>query len=120
MGFSIALGILFELNHKKVLEFAVHGDKVKTWIDIDDDVWTTFLSEQPGYISKGAYYPQDCDLSKSDHCLVSWVISSLRPEEWNFLRTVIHWSSLKLWKDITEDMMTDIYADMAKKSKENV
>ena len=71
VGFSIALGILFELNHKKVLEFAVHGDKVKTWIDIDDDVWTTFLSEQPGYISKGAYYPQDCDLSKSDHCLVS-------------------------------------------------
>merc|ERR1712131_304979 len=87
----------------EVLEFAVHGDKVKSWIDIDDDVWTTFLSEQPGYFSKGAYYPQDCDLSKSDHCLVS---------------TVIHWSSLKLWKDITEDMMTDIYADMAQKSKD--
>jgi len=36
------------------------------------------------------------------------------------LSTVIHWTSLKLWKDITEDMMTDIYADMANKSKENV
>ena len=34
--------------------------------------------------------------------------------------TVIHWTSLKLWKDITEDMMTDIYADMANKSKENI
>ena len=37
-----------------------------------------------------------------------------------YVRTVIHWSSLKLWKDITEDMMTDIYADMAKKSKEKI
>ena len=34
------------------------------------------------------------------------------------LSTVIHWTSLKLWKDITEEMMTDIYADMANKSKE--
>ena len=61
----------------KVLEFEVQGNKVETWIDIDDDVWTGFLSQQPGYVSKGAYYPQDCDRTKTDYCLVTWVSSPL-------------------------------------------
>ena len=47
------------------------GDKVKAWIEVDDEVWTGYLSQQPGYVSKGAYYPQDCNLTKSDYCLVS-------------------------------------------------
>ena len=55
----------------KVLEFEVQGDKVETWIEIDDNVWTGFLSKQPGYLAKGAYYPQDCDLTKPDYCLVT-------------------------------------------------
>ena len=58
-------------NRRKVLEFEVYGDKVKTWIDIDDDVWTGFLSKQPGYVAKGAYYPQDCNQTSTDYCLVS-------------------------------------------------
>merc|ERR1712018_563205 len=67
----------------EVLEFQVQGDKVESWIEIDDEVWTTFLSQQPGYVSKGAYYPQDCDQNKKDPCLVS---------------TVIYWETLELWK----------------------
>merc|ERR1712212_1396838 len=58
----------------EVLEFEVMGDKVKAWIEVDDEVWTGYLSQQPGYVSKGAYYPQDCNLTKSDYCLVSTVI----------------------------------------------
>ena len=105
----------------KVLEFEVQGNKVETWIDIDDDVWTGFLSKQPGYVSKGAYYPQDCDRTKTDYCLVTWVTSSLSYKGTkSYFRTVIYWTSLQLWKDITNDMMTDVYADMANKSKEYI
>ena len=59
------------LQPKKVLEFEVQGDKVETWIEVDEVVWTGFLSKQPGYVAKGAYYPQDCDLTKPDYCLVT-------------------------------------------------
>ena len=49
----------------------VKGNKVNDWIDADVQIWTNFLKPQPGFISKGDYFPQDCDLSNSKLCLVT-------------------------------------------------
>ena len=48
----------------------VKGNKVNDWIDADVQIWTSFLKPQPGFISKGDYFPQDCDLTSSKLCLV--------------------------------------------------
>ena len=47
------------------------GNKIDDWINADVEVWTSFLKPQPGFIAKGDYFPQDCDLTSSKLCLVT-------------------------------------------------
>ena len=54
-----------------MIEFQFKGNKVSDWIDADVQIWTSFLKVQPGFISKGDYFPQDCDLNSSKLCLVT-------------------------------------------------
>merc|ERR1712168_1662746 len=78
----------YDASTYEVMEFSVQGDKVMDWIAADTEVWTNFLSKQPGYTSKGDYYPQDCDLTKTVHCLIT---------------TVTKWEKLSDWKNVPQD-----------------
>ena len=53
-----------------MLVFKVAGKDVKSWIDADDRIWRSFLSQQPGYKSKVVYYAQDCDLTSTEKCQI--------------------------------------------------
>ena len=36
----------------EVLEFKIRGTDVDMWVKLDNEIWTDFLREQDGYISK--------------------------------------------------------------------
>merc|ERR1712002_175697 len=83
----------YKANTWEVLEFKVRGSDITQWMKHDDDIWTTFLSQQPGYISKMTKYASSCDLSSTSDCLVY---------------SIVNWNTLEEWKNINQTMMDPI------------
>lgn len=65
------------------LTFTVPAERLAAWLEREAEVWTTFLSAQPGFVDKQVWSPGPLD--GGDPALV---------------RVVIWWESLEDWKAI--------------------
>lgn len=61
------------------LEFQIQNDKIEDFLKNDYEIWTKFLSKQPGFLRKE-----------------TWISK----EKIGNIKTIVHWENLNCWKNI--------------------
>lgn len=69
------------------LTFSIERHELDTWLEIEHNVWTVFLKQQPGFLRKEMWF------------------SETEPNE---VHAVIWWQSLELWKQITPEQCAQV------------
>jgi hypothetical protein len=82
----------------EVLHFKVRGSDIDKWNKIDDEIWTSYLASQDGFVRKTTNVDRNCEFS-SANCDV-----------YNY----IDWQSFAQWKAINAQDSADV--DMVRKS----
>lgn len=66
----------------ELLTFKVSSDEMTQWIKVEEEVWTAFLKQQPGFMRKELWY------------------SETEPD---LVKAVIWWQSIEQWRAITKE-----------------
>ena len=92
---SMAADIFFsrdELPAVEVLKQEFHPGDRERFVQVDSAVWTAFLQQQPGFVSKVNLIPNNDTIANTT------------------IYQLIHWSSYGLWKNITWQEMQPVQA----------
>ncbi|CAG5108635.1 Oidioi.mRNA.OKI2018_I69.chr1.g3885.t1.cds [Oikopleura dioica] len=76
----------------EILHFKVHGKDVDKWNELDDEIWTTYLAKQDGFVRKTTNVDRTCDFTKASNCDVY---------------SHVDWETFDQWKAIDEKELND-------------
>ena len=75
----------------EILHFKVHGKDVDKWNQLDDEIWTTYLATQDGFVRKTTNVDRTCNFSGSSNCDVY---------------SHVDWETFQKWKAINATELT--------------
>lgn len=71
----------------EMLTFDIPSDEQPEWLALEEQVWSRFLEQQPGFVGKEIW------------------IEDVRPDQ---ILVVIWWESMDLWKRITPEQVAEV------------
>ncbi len=78
----------------ELLEFRIDPLHMEEFLEIDREIWTTALSQNPAFLRKEIW------------------LDPLRPQ---IITMVIHWSDREQWKAIASELLADLASQFDKK-----